>query len=385
MLGVDGDLAPSLVIPVTTEWTVNPGFFALLSNIELHATLRRRFFERRFRLQPVDVDVLWHDGLVNRVRSCYRCVSMGATRTKNARLTERDHDILRLLDRTPVSSALILKASGCFAESFEDLRRVRERMQALADGGWVRSSPMATTSRRAANWHRLTPDGYRLLYGADAVLPHKTVFMPMPPSRQEHTLWLAEVIVQTMVAAEQSLLTINDYRGENAVVLSMGSETLKPDGSMQLQTADGRPFNFFIELDNGTEPVRSPQHRESIERKIRFYERLQDAVLAKWKGSDRSKPPPRYRVLFFMRSTERMKHVLSTAGQLAGNPDRKLCLGVSVAEYLSDPNPLRLPIALEHDGNWQPIVNECYEAQFHRKPASLTGVEQSRTVLTGFE
>ena len=80
-----------------------------------------------------------------------------------------------------------------------------------------------------------------------------------------------------------------------------------------------------------------------------------------------------------------MKHVLSTAGQLAGNPDRKLCLGVSVAEYLSDPNPLRLPIALEHDGNWQAIVNECYEAQFHRKPASLTSVEQSRIVLTGFE
>ena len=209
---------------------------------------------------------------------------MGATRTRNIRLTERDHDILRLLDRTPASSALILKASSCFAATFEDLRRVRERMQALAAGGWVRSSPMATTSRRAANWHRLTPDGYRLLYGADAVLPHKTTFMPMPPSRQEHTLWLAEVIVQTMVVAERSLLSINDYRRENSVVLSLGSETLKPDGSMQLQTADGRQFNFFLELDNGTEPVRSPQQRQSLERKIRFYERLQDAVLANWTG-----------------------------------------------------------------------------------------------------
>ena len=106
---------------------------------------------------------------------------MGATHTRNIRLTERDQDILRLLDRTPVSLALVLKASSCFAEPFEDVRRVRERMQALADGGWVRSSPMATTSRRAANWHRLTPDGYRLLYGADAVVPHKTTFMPTPP------------------------------------------------------------------------------------------------------------------------------------------------------------------------------------------------------------
>jgi hypothetical protein len=308
---------------------------------------------------------------------------MGATPLKNVRLTERDHDILRLLDRTPASSALVLKASPCFAESFEDLRRVRERMQALADGGWVRSSPMATTSRRAANWHRLTPDGFRLLYGADAVLPHRTMFLPMPPSRQEHTLWLAEVVVQTMVAAEQSLLTIHDYRRENSVVLSLGSETLKPDGSMQLQTCEGRPFNFFIELDNGTEPVRSPQHRQSIERKIRFYERLQDAVLVKWKSSDRSKPPPRYRVLFFMRSTERMKHILATAGQLAGNPDRKLCLGVSVAEYLSDPNPLRSPIALDHHGKWNGIVAEQYDARYLREPIRLNSSDRSRFAVAG--
>jgi len=309
--------------------------------------------------------------------ACYRWRTMGATRTRNIRLTERDHDILRLLDRTPASSALILKASSCFAATFEDLRRVRERMQALAAGGWVRSSPMATTSRRAANWHRLTPDGYRLLYGADAVLPHKTTFMPMPPSRQEHTLWLAEVIVQTMVVAERSLLSINDYRRENSVVLSLGSETLKPDGSMQLQTADGRQFNFFLELDNGTEPVRSPQQRQSLERKIRFYERLQDAVLANWTGGRRDAPPPRYRVLFFTRSTERMKYLLRTAHQIARNPDRRLCLGVSLAEYLSDSNPLRSPIAIDHHGYWQGIVSDAYQAKFLRQPLRLELADRS--------
>jgi len=226
-------------------------------------------------------------------------------------------------------------------------------------------------NRTSWSCYRVTPEGHRLLHGQDAVLPHKTFFMPMKPSRQEHALWLAEVIVQTMVAADSSLLTINDYRRENSVVLSLGRETLKPDGSMQLRTCDGRQFNFFIELDNGTEPVRSPQQRQSIERKVRFYERLQDAVLATWKGGERRRPPPRYRVLFFTRSIQRQKHLLLTAQQIAGNPDRRLCLGVSLAEYLSDPNPLRSPIAVDQYGQWQGIVSDAYEARFLREPLRL--------------
>jgi len=250
-------------------------------------------------------------------------------------------------------------------------------MQALAAGGWVRSSLLATISRRAASWYRLTPEGYRLLHGQDAVLPHKTFFMPMPPSRQEHALWLAEVIVHTMVAAERSLLSINDYRRENSVVLSLASETLKPDGSMQLQTADHRQFNFFIELDNGTEPVRSPRQRQSLERKVRFYEALQDAVLGNWKCGERTRPPPRYCVLFFTRSMQRQKHLLRTARQIARNPDRRLCLGVSLAEYLSDPNPLRSPITVDHHGQWQGIVSVAYQARSLRESLRLELADKS--------
>ena len=47
-----------------------------------------------------------------------------------------------------------------------------------------------------------------MLYGADAVLPHRTMFLPMPPSRQEHTLWLAEcrtALVRTGYGAETEL------------------------------------------------------------------------------------------------------------------------------------------------------------------------------------
>lgn len=69
-----------------------------------------------------------------------------------------------------------------------------------------------------------------------------------------------------------------------------------------------------------------------------------------------------------MRSFERQKHLLRAARQLAANPDRRLCLGVSVSEYLSDPNPLRAPIALDHHGRWQGIVSEVMESCFQREP-----------------
>lgn len=286
-------------------------------------------------------------------------------------LKGRDTEILRLLDRTPSTAPLILKASATFDQPFDDLRRVRERMQALSSGGFVRSALISATSAQAASWYRLTPDGFRLLYGADAPLPHKTYFMPMPPSRQEHARWLAEVVVQTMVAAKTAILDLADYRRENSVVLSLGAAKLKPDGSMQLKSRDGREFNFFLELDNGTEPVRSKHHREHLERKVRFYERLQDAVLAKWNRGRRDYPPPRYRVLFFTHSIERQKHLLRTSRLIARNPDRRLVLGISLSEFLSDPNPLRSPIALDHFGQWHAVVSEAYESCFLRRPLEL--------------
>jgi hypothetical protein len=147
---------------------------------------------------------------------------------------------------------------------------------------------------------------------------------------------------------------------------------------MQLKTADGRHFNFFLELDNGTEPVRSQQQRQSIERKIRFYERLQDAALAEWGRSNRARPQPPYRVPFFTRSTERMQHILLAARMLAPNPDRRVCLGVSIGEYLAEPNALRSPLALDHHGRWQGIVNEMYASQYTREPIRLKVSDRSR-------
>lgn len=45
------------MIARTTERTINANFFAVPMHVERDATLRRRLFERCFRLELIDVDV----------------------------------------------------------------------------------------------------------------------------------------------------------------------------------------------------------------------------------------------------------------------------------------------------------------------------------------
>lgn len=124
-------------------------------------------------------------------------------------INDRDRDLLRLFDRTLATAAQVLKAGECFTEPFSDLRRTRERLQALSEGGWVRSSlATATTSRPAGKYYQLTADGYRLLYGPDVPHPAKDVFAPIAPSRYEHSMLLADIVVHTMVSAKHCAVSI---------------------------------------------------------------------------------------------------------------------------------------------------------------------------------
>ncbi len=65
-------------------------------------------------------------------------------------------------------------------------------------------------------------------------------------------------------------------RRENSLRLQVGQENLFPDCAFELHTRDGQQFNFFVELDNGTERVRSDKDADSWQRKVRLYEQLQD-------------------------------------------------------------------------------------------------------------
>lgn len=57
ILRVDGNLTAAAMIAGTAERAVEPHFFAVTMNVERDPTLRRRLFERCFRLELIDVDV----------------------------------------------------------------------------------------------------------------------------------------------------------------------------------------------------------------------------------------------------------------------------------------------------------------------------------------
>jgi len=111
-------------------------------------------------------------------------------------LSARDEALLRLLDHTPATTTLILKASESFpGDAFHDERRVRERLQSLAEARFVRAFAATHGVGGPINWYKLTAEGFRVLHGAEADLPHRSRFEAIAPSRIQHTWALAEVIV----------------------------------------------------------------------------------------------------------------------------------------------------------------------------------------------
>jgi hypothetical protein len=269
------------------------------------------------------------------------------------RLTGRDFDILTSLDRTPLAAEQLLKLSRTFAQPFGSLRMVRERLQGLGSAGWVRSARYATTSQGAGqNYYRLTRQGYGILYGEQAKAPTKRYFSPLSLARQHHSRSLADFIVHTIVAAHEDGVTFTDYYRENTLRLSIGGECLYPDCAFQLVLPDGRSFNYFVEVDNFSERIRSTKDSDSWQRKIRLYEDLQSSTSS------------RFRVLVVpTRSSVRLHGILALAATLASNPQRSLFLGVPLPCYLEEPNALTRPLFLDH----------------HRRDVSLLPTVQTST------
>ena len=95
--------------------------------------------------------------------------------------------------------------------------------------------------------------------------------------------------------------------------LHLAEESLFPDGAFRLVGADRQAFAYFLELDNSTESIRSQTSLDCWQRKVRFYERYQDAK------------PERFRVLAITTGGElRLRNVLGCAASLARNPQRSL-------------------------------------------------------------
>lgn len=260
-------------------------------------------------------------------------------------LTERDLDILAALAMTPLTAEQLCKWSRSFASPFSDARRVRERLRALADVGRVRAYRYATAGPGAPAYYALTPLGYRLLHGPKADLPGKNFFLPIGIARQRHSYALAEFLTHTIVCAHASRATLAHYARENAVALKVGESVLAPDSSFQLVSAQGKAFNFFVEIDNRTERVQSEKQADSWERKARLYEAYADQVSA------------RFRVLLVTTGGQhRLSHMLAVSHHLARNPRRSLAYGICLPQYLSEPDAVLASCWRDHRGTAVPLL-----------------------------
>jgi hypothetical protein len=254
-------------------------------------------------------------------------------------VTPRDRDLFQALDRCPLTVRQLLKLSATFAHPFTTERRVQERLQKLGAAGRVRRWRYATAGQGALSYYTLAPLGYRLLHGFDAQPSGRGLFSPIGVARQAHARALADVIVHLCMGAREASVSIENFRRENTVRLSVGDESLYPDGAFEIQPDPDSCFTFYIEIDNRTETVWPGNSLDSWGRKVQFYERYQDT---------REK---RFRVLAITTGgPARLANMLQCATELSRNPRRSLVYAVALRDFLDREAPLTDPCFYNHLG-----------------------------------
>ena len=263
-----------------------------------------------------------------------------ASNSPRRHVTGRDLEILHALDRLPLTVEQILKLSATFnGDCFMSPRSVQDRLHKLCASRWLQRWRYATASRGSSpHYYKPTLLGHRILYGEKAQPTTKRQFCEVGISHQHHTRCLADFIVHTLVGAHRVGASLRNFYRENTLRLTLGGETLYLDSAFELAAADNRQYNFLVELDNGTERVRSDKDVESWQRKIRLYDELQTRNY-----------PKRFRVLIVTtRSGQRLRHILGAAGALMRNPQRSLFYGAFIGDYLASGDPVASPCFLDH-------------------------------------
>lgn len=258
-------------------------------------------------------------------------------------LKPRDLAIFQALNGGPLTVRQLLKLSVTFPGAFTSERRLQDRLLILTLGGLLLRWPYATGDRSAAYYYTLSTTACRLLHGDDARPARGQGAVGI--ARQHHTRCLADFRVHTFVAAHATSAAVTDVCRENALRLEVNDKSLFPDFAFTLNTSGGQALRFFVEMDNGTEPITSPRERDSWQKKLAFYEALQDTC------------GYRFRVLGIVtRSAARLDHIIATAAAMSHNPQRSLFLGTCLENYLADEHPLENACFLDHRGQAVALV-----------------------------
>lgn len=289
------------------------------------------------------------------------------TKTLNAKIGDRDIEILTAIDRHPLTAIQLCALSQTFATPFQDANNLRRRLRVLSHAGLIQNWSYAIASAgRSSQYFKLTRDGFRLLYGINSPLPRRRYFESISAGHHHHTFCLAELLVHLIVTGHRHGCRIEHFARENSVCLEVTSAgdpvstdaaasattsavfTLYPDCAFVVRTSEGRCFPFVVELDNGTERVRSKLDVESIERKLRGYDAHQSQF-------DKFHPD-RYLVLIVStRSKVRIDHILSLAATVMQQPLRTVFLGADLPALLAG-DPYWDSLFVDHRGLKRTLV-----------------------------
>ena len=122
--------------------------------------------------------------------------------------------------------------------------------------------------------------------------------------------------------------------------MNVGEQSLYPDAYLQLQR-QYQVFNYFVEVDCGTEPVVSHKNRESLTRKIRFYDDYSK------QGNDP------FRVLFVFASPLRRSNFLDAAYEYMTPPyNRTIFLATMLPDDTVDSNLVTDSVFQDHRRNF---------------------------------
>jgi hypothetical protein len=271
------------------------------------------------------------------------------TKQFHLQISDRDIEILSCLDHAPFTPSQLFSFSQTFTRPFGNPQNLRRRLRELKRVGLVQSYQYAIANNgRAPSYFKLTRTGFKVLFGHHSALPKRRYFESISDSHHHHTHCLSEFIVALQLACSRNDFALKKMTRENSVCIETKPFRLFPDCTFQISVGK-KQFNYVVELDNGTERIRSARDVESIERKIRGYEAFQ----SQFGPSDAE----RFIVLFVTtRSQQRLDHMLDAVDDLTLNSQRTNFLGTSLEAFRKADNPFAENIWLDHNGRKRPLI-----------------------------
>ncbi len=269
-----------------------------------------------------------------------------STAKRRVAVTERDRDLFSALYRSPLTAEQIFKLSETFAEPFPTLRRTQARLGQLAASGMLHAWRYATMGQGSApHYYKLSPETFRLLFGDKAVLPSKRFLHEVKVSQHEHKRLLGDFTVHTAVAAHRRGLSFVYFHPENTHRIETADGTIFPDQAFGLHLPPSTQLNYYVELDNSTEPIRSTDRMDSWQNRLRrYYQNEANSI-------ERSRL-----IIVSTKNGSRLANILDLARRLNPNLSYSMAVGVILSDYLAESDPFFVPCFRDQHNQRVPLI-----------------------------